>query len=131
MKILILIISIFSFLSLNAYASDLDEIKVRVNQLQTIDSWLPSVSEQKWIIGTILSLLFDTNGRIKNIFLDVFQGMTQNYIPRWNGTSIVNGSIYDNGTNVWIGTAIPSTKFQVVWDIQATRIKVSCVGNCF
>jgi hypothetical protein len=89
------------------------------------------VSDQKWIIGTILSLLFDTNGRIKNIFLDVFQGITQNYIPRWNGTNIVNGSIYDNGTNVWIGTISPSTKFQVVWDIQATRIKVSCVGNCF
>jgi type IV secretory pathway TrbF-like protein len=38
---------------------------------------------------------------------------TSNYIPKWNGTSLVDGILYDNGTNIGIGTTSPSTKFHV------------------
>lgn len=32
---------------------------------------------------------------------------TTNYIPKWNGTALVDGLAYDNGTNIGIGTTTP------------------------
>ena len=38
---------------------------------------------------------------------------TVNYVPRWNGSALVSGQIYDNGTYVGIDTATPTTKLEV------------------
>ena len=38
---------------------------------------------------------------------------TTNRIPRWNGSSLVTGAIYDNGTNIGIGTSNPIYKLDV------------------
>lgn len=40
--------------------------------------------------------------------------LTSNNIPKWNGTTLANGLVYDNGVNVGIGTNNPSNKFTVV-----------------
>ncbi len=37
---------------------------------------------------------------------------TTNYLPRWSGSELVAGSVFDNG-NVGIGTNIPFTKLQI------------------
>jgi hypothetical protein len=39
---------------------------------------------------------------------------TANYVPKWNGTALVAGTVFDNGTNVGIGTAAPGAKLDVV-----------------
>lgn len=36
-----------------------------------------------------------------------------NYIPKWNGTTLVDGQVFDNGTNVGIGTATPTEKLHL------------------
>ena len=46
-------------------------------------------------------------------------GNTTNYIPKWNGSALVTGSIYDNG-NVGIGTTSPSQKLTVAGTIETT-----------
>lgn len=38
---------------------------------------------------------------------------TTNYIPKWNGTSLVDGLVFDNGTSVGVGTATPNSTIQV------------------
>jgi hypothetical protein len=39
---------------------------------------------------------------------------TDNYIPRWNGTTALENSIiFDDGTNVGIGTTMPTAKLQI------------------
>ncbi|MBK7149232.1 MAG: hypothetical protein IPH78_10535 [Bacteroidetes bacterium] len=38
---------------------------------------------------------------------------TANYIPKWNGTTLVDGVAYDNGTNVGIGTTTPGNLLDV------------------
>lgn len=39
---------------------------------------------------------------------------TVNYVPKFTGTSVIGNSlIFDNGTNVGIGTASPTTKLQI------------------
>lgn len=35
-------------------------------------------------------------------------GLTTNFVPRWNGSALVDGSIYDNGTKIGLGTVAPS-----------------------
>lgn len=39
--------------------------------------------------------------------------LTSGYVPKWGTTSLVNGLLYDNGTNVGIGTASPGAKLDV------------------
>ena len=39
---------------------------------------------------------------------------TANYVAKWSDTdTITNSQVFDNGTNVGIGTSSPSTKFHV------------------
>lgn len=42
-----------------------------------------------------------------------------NYIPRWNGSTLADGAIYDDSTNVGIGL-VPSKRFQVHTGVAAT-----------
>ena len=45
---------------------------------------------------------------------------TTNYISKWNGTALVASTIFDDGTNVGIGTAIPGSKLEVNGQIKIT-----------
>jgi hypothetical protein len=38
---------------------------------------------------------------------------TVNYMPKWNGTALVDGMVYDNGSNVGIGTVTPASTLSV------------------
>lgn len=40
-------------------------------------------------------------------------GLTTNYLPKWNGSGFWNSIIFDNGTNVGIGTTTPGAKLEV------------------
>ena len=47
---------------------------------------------------------------------------TLNYIPKWtpDGNTVGNSQIFDNGTNVGLGTTSPSRKLDVIGDIRST-----------
>jgi hypothetical protein len=48
---------------------------------------------------------------------------TTNYVPKWtSGSAIGNSQIFDNGTNVGIGTASPSVKLEIADSIPVLRI---------
>jgi len=128
-KILLAFVLLFSFWISGAFASDLDEVRIRVNQLQGSDPSLPTWVEQKGLVGTILSLVFDANGIIKNDFLNIWSiissvssaiapSLNPNYVSKWNGTNFVNSILFDNGANVWIGTSSPSAKLDVVGGVE-------------
>ena len=46
---------------------------------------------------------------------------TTNYIPKWDGSALITGTIYDNG-NVGIGTPSPAAKLDVSGDISASSV---------
>jgi hypothetical protein len=39
---------------------------------------------------------------------------TTNFVPKWNGTTLVDGLVFDNGTNIGIGTTTPVAKLDIV-----------------
>lgn len=39
--------------------------------------------------------------------------LSLNYLPKWNGSILANGLIYDNGTSVGVGTAVPGANLAV------------------
>lgn len=43
----------------------------------------------------------------------VGSGLTPNYMTKWNGTYLVNAQIFDNGTNIGIGTTSPTQKLDI------------------
>jgi photosystem II stability/assembly factor-like uncharacterized protein len=47
-------------------------------------------------------------------------GLSNNYALTWTGTNFANSTVYDNGTNVGIGTTTPDKKLTVAGDINIT-----------
>lgn len=53
--------------------------------------------------------------------------LTTFLVPRWDGSSLINGSIFDNGVNVGIGTVAPSTaaKLDVNGNLKTQTITIA------
>jgi len=55
---------------------------------------------------------------------------TSGYIPKWTGSSVLaNSLIYDNGTNVGIGTASPSFALDVNGTARANQFQLSALNT--
>ena len=54
---------------------------------------------------------------VYSTFTDEVGTNALNYVPRWDGFALVKGAIYDNGTNVGIGTVAPSELLEVAGKI--------------
>jgi Chaperone of endosialidase len=48
--------------------------------------------------------------------------LTTNYLSKWNGSTLANTQLFDNGTNIGIGTTTPSVKFDVAGTIRGTSL---------
>jgi len=49
---------------------------------------------------------------------------TTNYLSKWNGTELVSSIVYDDGTNVGIGTTTPAYKLDVTADAQFNGVRI-------
>lgn len=50
---------------------------------------------------------------------------TTNYLSKWNGSALVASGVFDNGTNVGIGSASPSEKLDVSGRIKGTELCIA------
>lgn len=50
---------------------------------------------------------------------------TTNYLPKWNGSTLIDGVIFDDGSNVGIGTSAPTGKLHVVGNLKVENGKIS------
>ena len=55
--------------------------------------------------------------------------LTNNLVPKWNGSSLSNGVIFDDGTNIGIGTSTPSQKLEVSGTTKTTNFQMTNGGG--
>jgi hypothetical protein len=56
--------------------------------------------------------------------------VTTNQLPKWNGTTLTDGIVTDNGTNVGIGSTTPGSKLDVIGTARATDVMANgTTGN--
>jgi len=54
---------------------------------------------------------------------------TSNYLQKWTGSTICNSQIFDDGTNVGIGTSSPTHKVHVVGSVRISTVAASSTNN--
>lgn len=54
---------------------------------------------------------------------------TANKIPKYNGTTLVDGTIFDNGTNVGVGTNNPQSKMEIEGADNPLELKLSSTSG--
>ena len=77
------------------------------------------------VMGTVKATSFIGNGSgLTNISYTETDpqvgGNAANYVPKWNGSALVTGTIYDNG-NIGIGVSGPTYKLDVSGNVRATQ----------
>jgi hypothetical protein len=55
--------------------------------------------------------------------------VTPNRIPKWNGTTLVDGQIFDNGISIGIGTSTPTSKLEVNGTTKTTNFQMTNGAN--
>jgi hypothetical protein len=54
---------------------------------------------------------------------------TLNYVPKWDGSALVKGTIYDSGGNIGITTTTPVSKLDVNGDVNVNSSSVYKIGG--
>ncbi len=143
----LMIIVFFTMISswYSVYATPLDEAKNIVTQLQTTDTTLPSVTDQKWSIGRLLSLIFDVAiGKIKVDFLDILDTtgkIKTSLLPSAGGSPTElwqksGNNIYYSTGSVGIGTSTfnsvtPTNSLQAQGEIISTISSLNWFRSVF
>jgi len=102
---------------------DFTATKSRVDSIKRINSSLPNVPQQKWNIWEIVSKMFNTNGRIWNLYIKAFSNITwnsNNNIPLWNGTRFAASSITNISGRIGIWVPVPTQVLDIAWNAKAT-----------
>jgi len=75
----------------------------------------PSLTELSYIKGVTSGIQIQLNNKQTTLINPVTGTGTASYVPKWSSASgLSNSLIYDNGTNVGIGTMSPSTQLHVI-----------------
>ena len=51
--------------------------------------------------------------------------LTSNKMPKWNGSTLADGIVFDDGTNIGIGTITPAQKLDVAGTIKSTSLQIT------
>lgn len=79
--------------------------------------------------GTVRATAFVGDGSGLTGISGAISGLTANYVPKSsNGTTIVNGSMYDNG-NVGIGSFIPGQALDVQGTVRSLGLIINPIGS--
>lgn len=81
-----------------------------------------STGYQGLVYGADYSAGYTNRSLVDKEYVDIITGFgsgTNNYVPKFSATGLVDSVIFDNGTNIGIGTTSPLTKLHVVAPIES------------
>jgi hypothetical protein len=86
----------------------------------------PNLTELSYVKGVTSALQTQLNAKQATLTNPVTGTGTTSYLPKFSATStLANSLIYDNGTNIGIGTTSPSTKLHVNGFISQSAVHAS------
>jgi hypothetical protein len=97
------------------YTANLVDVYVNGARLNANDFVATSGTDVVLNVGVVTNDIVEIVNYIASASASISGSGTTGYITKWIGTSVVNNSlIYDNGTNIGIGTITPSAKLHIV-----------------
>lgn len=84
----------------------------------------PSLTEISYVKGVTSAIQTQINGKFT-----IPTGLTTNYLPKWNGSTLTNSLLYSSATGVGIGTAVPYESFEVANAATGGRVIFSDGGQ--
>jgi hypothetical protein len=109
-----------TFTIIGGYTVGLIDVFINGARLSTADYTATNSTTVVLGTGAVLNDIVDVVNYTATFTAGISGTGTANFLTKWTGTSAVNNSIiYDNGTNVGIGTASPAYKLHVAGDFNA------------
>jgi hypothetical protein len=103
-----------TFIITGGYTAGLIDVYVNGARLSTSDYTATSGTSVILGVGVVTNDIVDIVAYTASATSGITGTGTSGYLAKWSGTTAINGSlIYDNGTNIGIGTTSPSAKLEV------------------
>jgi hypothetical protein len=110
-----------TFTIIGGYTVGLIDVFINGARLSTADYTATNSSTVVLGTGAVLNDIVDVVNYTATFTAGISGTGTANYLTKWTGTSTVSNSVlYDDGTNVGIGTASPTFKLDVTGTLRAT-----------
>jgi hypothetical protein len=103
-----------TFTIVGGYTAGLVDVFVNGARLNYADYTATNGTTVVLAIGVVANDIVDIINYVASLTSGLTGAGTTNYIPKWSGSSnLTNSLIFDNGTNVGIGTASPTNKLHI------------------
>lgn len=111
-----------TFTITGGYTVNLVDVYLNGARLTGVDYTATNGTTVVLAVGARVNDIIDVVNYLNAATLGITGSGTSGYLTKWTGTSVVSNSlIYDNGTNIGIGTASPSSKIHVIGDVRSSN----------
>ena len=113
-KRIIALIALTTLTFSQAYADDQSDVKTHINNMQ-------NSTNNVWILWEIFTKVFDSEGKIKEVFLAFTNVATNWYLPMWDTLKLVDSPLFVLAWKVWIWTELPTETLTLSWGLSLTK----------
>ncbi len=92
------------------FADDQLDVKNDINNMR-------NAVKQPWILWDIFTKVFDTNGKIKEVFMYFTATATEWFLPLWSNLNLIDSPIFSTWGLLWIWTTTLTEELTLSWGL--------------